>query len=65
MIVKEFEKSRSKPKPVVFSDQPPPHDYTSSDLTPSETDRIPSDEFLKTDSGIENFDSKKPDGKED
>ena len=65
MIFKQFGKSRTKPEPVVFSDQPPPHDYTSSDLTPSETDRIPSDEFLKTDSGIENFDSKKPDGKED
>lgn len=64
MIFKQFGKSRTKSGPVVFSDQPSPQDDTNSSLTPSETEQIPSDEFLKTDSNIENFDSKKPDEKE-
>ncbi|MGQ0637809.1 MAG: signal peptidase I, partial [Nitrososphaerota archaeon] len=65
MIFKQFGKSRTKPEPVILSDQPPPQDYTSLALTSSEIDRIPSSEFLKTDSSIENFDSKNPDEKED
>ena len=65
MIVKEFEKSRSKPKPVVFLDESTPNDYsTSSSITSSEADRIADNEYAKTDSSMENLDSKKPDQKD-
>jgi len=61
MIIKQFGKSRSKPEPVVFSDTPPPNDYTtSSSVTSSETNRIADSEYVKTDS-MESLDSKKPD----
>jgi signal peptidase len=65
MIFKQFGKSRTKPEPVVLPDQSPPKDYTSSTVTSSEIDRIPDEEYVKTDNSIENFDSKKPDEKED
>lgn len=65
MIIKQFGKSRSKPEPVVFSDTPLPTDYTtSSSVTSSETNRIADNEYVKTDSSIENLDSKKPDQKD-
>ena len=65
MIIKQFGKSRSKPEPVVFSDTPPPNDYTtSSSVTSSETNRIADNEYVKTDSSMENLDSKKPDQKD-
>lgn len=65
MIIKQFGKSRSKPEPVVFSDTPPPNDYTtSSSVTSSETNRIADSEYVKTDSSIEDLDSKKPDQKD-
>lgn len=65
MIIKQFGKSRSKPEPVVFSDTSPPNDYTtSSSVTSSETNRIADNEYVKTDSGMENLDSKKPDQKD-
>jgi len=61
MIIKQFGKSRSKPEPVVFSDTPPPNDYTtSSSVTSSETNRTADSEYVKTDS-MESLDSKKPD----
>ena len=65
MIFKQFGKSRTKPELVVLPDQSPPKDYTSSTVTSSEIDRIPDEEYVKTDNSIENFDSKKPDEKED
>ena len=65
MIIKQFGKSRSKPEPVVFSDTSPPNDYTtSSSVTSSETNRIADSEYVKTDSSMENLDSKKPDQKD-
>lgn len=65
MIIKQFGKSRSKPEPVVFSDTSPPNDYTtSSSVTSSETNRIADNEYVKTDSSMENLDSKKPDQKD-
>lgn len=65
MIIKQFGKSRSKPEPVVFSDISPPNDYTtSSSVTSSETNRIVDNEYVKTDSSMENLDSKKPDQKD-
>lgn len=65
MIIKQFGKSRSKPEPVVFSDTPPPNDYTtSSSVTSSETNRIVDNEYVKTDSSMEDLDSKKPDQKD-
>jgi signal peptidase len=64
MIIKQFGKSRSKPEPVVFSDTSPPNDYTtSSSVTSSETNRIADNEYVKTDSNIEDLDSK-PDQKD-
>jgi len=64
MIIKQFGKSRSKPEPVVFSDTPPPNDYTtSSSVTSNEVNRIADSEYVKTDSNIEDLDSK-PDQKD-
>jgi len=64
MIIKQFGKSRSKPEPVVFSDTSPPNDYTtSSSVTSSETNRIVDSEYVKTDSSIEDLNSK-PDQKD-
>jgi signal peptidase len=64
MIIKQFGKSRSKPEPVVFSDTSPPNDYTtSSSVTSSETNRIADSEYVKTDSSIEDLNSK-PDQKD-
>ena len=64
MIIKQFGKSRSKPEPVVFSDTSPPNDYTtSSSVTSSETNRIVDSEYVKTDSNIEDLNSK-PDQKD-
>ena len=64
MIIKQFGKSRSKPEPVVFSDTSPSNDYTTSpSVTSSETNRIADSEYVKTDSGIEDLNSK-PDQKD-
>ncbi|HLA21853.1 MAG TPA: signal peptidase I [Nitrosopumilaceae archaeon] len=64
MIIKQFGKSRSKPEPVVFSDTSPPNDYTtSSSVTSSETNRVADSEYVKTDSNIEDLNSK-PDQKD-
>jgi len=64
MIFKQFGKSRTKPEPVVLPEQSPPKDYTSPTITSSEIDRIPDEEYVKTDNSIENLDSKNPDQKE-
>lgn len=65
MIFKQFGKSKTKPEPIVLSDQPP-EDYsaTNSAVAPGGIEGISDGEFTKTGGIRENSDSKESEQKE-